>query len=43
MKGERTQLVSKETKDGTWGGGLRKRTRESEGKKMERQTRDRTR
>lgn len=36
VKGKRTQLVNKETKESTWGGGLRNRTRESE-EKMERQ------
>ena len=43
VKGKRTQLVNKETKESTWGGGLRKRTRESEGKDGEIETRDRTR
>lgn len=43
VKGKRTQLVNKETKESTWGGGLRNRTRESEGKDGETETRDRTR
>ena len=38
VKGKRTQLVDKETKESTWGGGLRKRTRESEGKDEETET-----